>query len=139
LRLILKVENALESSYVGGVFSWMRWLKITSALYNKKGVGMNLLVLGFGALIFICLVAACNFFATAKMKEQIHTARQARRVLSNEVSELQATLISKREERKIITSKLRLARVESKTQKEAGKDFRSSTPASTTTAANQPW
>ena len=94
------------------------------------GVGMNLLVLCFGGLIFFCVVAACNFAATAKMKEQILASRHERRNLLNEINELQASLISKREEKKIAISKLRIAKSESLMQKEVGLDVSPSSPRS---------
>jgi hypothetical protein len=92
---------------------------------------MDLLVLGFCSLIFVCLAAGCNFFATAKMKDKINASRHARRSLNSEVAELQAALISKREEKKIVISKLRMARAESSSQKEVEKDVSPSTPSET--------
>ncbi|MCT4628222.1 hypothetical protein [Halodesulfovibrio sp.] len=78
---------------------------------------MDLLLLGFGGLVLVCLAAGGNFFATAKMKEKIHATKHARRTLNDDVSTLQAALISKREEKKIVVSKLRMARIECKSQK----------------------
>ncbi|SIO01010.1 hypothetical protein [Halodesulfovibrio marinisediminis] len=89
---------------------------------------MDLLVLGFCGLIFVCLVAGCNFFATTRMHDKINASKQARRALHNEVSELQAALISKREEKKIVINKLRMARAESSSQKEVVMDVNPSTP-----------
>ena len=89
---------------------------------------MDLLVLGFCGLIFVCLAAGCNFFATAKMKDKIYASKKARRSLNGEVTELQAALISKREEKKIVINKLRMARAESSSQKEVGMDESPSTP-----------
>ncbi|MEZ0575952.1 hypothetical protein [Halodesulfovibrio aestuarii] len=92
---------------------------------------MDLLVLGFCGLIFVCLAAGCNFFATAKINDKINALRQDRRSLHREVSELQAALISKREEKKIVISKLRMAKAESSSQKEVVKDASPSTPSDT--------
>lgn len=91
---------------------------------------MDLLVLGFCGLIFVCLAAGCNFFATAKMNDKINASKQERRSLHSEVSELQAALISKREEKKIVISKLRMARAETSSQKEVVMDVSPSTPRS---------
>ncbi|OBQ50273.1 hypothetical protein [Halodesulfovibrio spirochaetisodalis] len=77
---------------------------------------MDLLVLGFCGLMFVCLVAGCNFFATAKLKEEIYSLKQSRRTLTEDMNELKAALISKREEKKLIMSKLRMAKHESNTQ-----------------------
>ncbi|WP_290921616.1 hypothetical protein [Halodesulfovibrio sp.] len=91
---------------------------------------MDLLVLGFCGLIAVCFIAGCNFYATAKMNEKINTFKQSRRALHSEVSELQAALISKREEKKIVINKLRMARAESSSQKEVVLDESPSTPSS---------
>lgn len=89
---------------------------------------MDLLTLGFCGLIFVCLAAGCNFFATAKILDRINASKQARRSLNGEVAELQAALISKREEKKIVINKLRMARAETSSQKEVAKDVSPSTP-----------
>lgn len=83
---------------------------------------MDLLLLGFCALIFLCIVAGCNFYATAKMQEKIRSSRKQHRVLRGEIRELQAALISKREEKKIALSKLRMANAETSAQKAADAD-----------------
>ena len=91
---------------------------------------MDLLLMGFGGLVFFCVLAGCNFYATAKMQEKIHSSKQARRELNKEIHELQATLISKREEKKLAISKLRMAKSESMKQKEVELDMCPSSPRS---------
>ncbi|MCG8532054.1 MAG: hypothetical protein MI749_15515 [Desulfovibrionales bacterium] len=92
-----------------------------------EGGGMNLLIIGFCGLVFFGAAAGCNLYATGKMRDKIHASRLARRDLSNEINELQATLISKREEKKLAISKLRIAKSERMMQK-GGMDIRPSSP-----------
>lgn len=92
---------------------------------------MDLLLLGFCGLIVVCLAAGCNFYATARINDKINASKQERRALHSEVSELQAALISKREEKKIVINKLRMARAESSSRKEVVMDANPSTPSRT--------